>query len=387
MKVALVSPYDYTYPGGVIQHIQHLEEHLTRIGHQVKIITPSSRKEESDGKVIVVGKPRPIPASGSLARITLSLRLSGRVKEILSREAFDVVHIHEPLAPALPITVLRFSQAVNIGTFHACSRAYSTSNLGYYYARRILKRWFRRLDGKIAVSKPAMDFVCRYFPGYYNLIPNGIDLAHFAAPVPPLERYCDGKFNLLFVGRLEKRKGIKYLLRAFSGVKKERPQTRLIVVGPDGGLRAGFERWIQKEGLGDVHFVGYVPPEELPHYYHTADLFCAPATGEESFGIVLLEAMASSRPIVASNIDGYASVVTQGEEGFLVPPKNAEALALSILHLMGDKPLRVAMGEKGRAKAEDYSWDRIAGRVLSYYERILAEKASASLGQPGLDAS
>ncbi|MDO8672199.1 MAG: glycosyltransferase family 4 protein, partial [Dehalococcoidia bacterium] len=266
--------------------------------------------------------------------------------------------------------------------------AYAGSNIGYSYGKRILKRWFRKLQGKIAVSKAAMDFVSQYFPGYYNIIPNGIDFERFAADVPPIEEYCDGKLNILFVGRPEKRKGLKYLLRAFVYVQREFPETRLIVVGPKGGLHEGYEKWIRKRGLQDVIFTGYVSNEELPRYYKTADVFCSPATGQESFGIVLLEAMAAGKPIVASNIEGFAGVMTHGVEGFLVRPKCEDALAMSLVHVLASESLRKAMGNAGRVKARDYSWDRVARRVLAYYQRLLDESApSDSIVLPFLAAA
>ena len=162
MKIALVSPYDIAYAGGVTSHITHLYEHFVEAGHEVKIIAPSSQPQETLGipDVIVCGRPVSVPASGSVARITLSLRLSSSVKAILQDEQFDVVHLQEPLMPMLPLTFLRFSNAINVGTFHA----HRDSSIAYLYARRLLKRWFRRLDGKISVSRPAMQFVSSYFP-------------------------------------------------------------------------------------------------------------------------------------------------------------------------------------------------------------------------------
>ncbi|MBI2305019.1 MAG: glycosyltransferase family 4 protein [Chloroflexi bacterium] len=375
MKIAIVSPYDFSYPGGVTSHISHLQSNFTQMGHQVRVLAPSSKPYEmmANPDVITVGKPTPIPASGSIARITLSLRLAKRVKEILSQEQFDIVHLHEPLVPSLPITVLRFSTAVNVGTFHA----YHDKSRAYFYARRILKRWFRKLDGKIAVSSAAMEFVSRYFPGYYNVIPNGIDAERFAIPQPPLEEYCDGKLNILFVGRLEKRKGLKYLLCAFARLKKQFSGIRLVVVGPDGGLLAGLQRWVEKEKVPDVIFVGFVPFEQLPRYYQTAHIFCSPATGQESFGIVLLEAMAAAKPIVASRIGGYPDLITHGREGLLVEPKDDEALAASLGRLLEDETLRHSMGLRGQTKAACYSWKPISSRILDYYQRLLEERLSA----------
>jgi phosphatidylinositol alpha-mannosyltransferase len=376
MKIGLVSPYDYPYPGGVTKHITHLGENFVQLGHDVRIIAPSSGDptQLAGQGVLVVGKPVGVPASGSVARISMSLRLSGRVKEILRREQFDIVHLHEPLMPTLPITVLRFSDTINVGTFHAYNASsYSRSTMGYYYGKRLLKRWFRKLHGKIAVSKPAMEFVSQYFPGYYNIIPNGIDFPRFSAPVPPIERWQDGKLNILFVGRLESRKGLKYLLRAFAYVKRQMPEVRLLVVGPDDGRRAGYARTLDRQGLADVEFVGFVDEGELVRYYHTADVFCAPNTGQESFGMILLEAMAAGKPIVASNIEGFAQVMTHREEGFLVGPKNEEALAMALINLLADPALRERMGEAGRLTARQYGWERVSQRVLSYYERLLSE--------------
>ncbi len=262
MKIALVSPYDLTYPGGVNAHVRHLEEHFIRMGHGVKILAPCSKAEEivNPENVFIVGRPVSVPNSGAIARVTLSPRLAPKVKAILKEEQFDIVHLHEPLVPALPITVLRFSQSINVGTFHACH----DKSLSYFYARRILNRWFRRLDGKIAVSKPAMNFISRYFPGYYNIIPNGIDVDHFSADLPPIEKFNDGRPNILFVGRLEKRKGLNYLLKAFPIIKQQLPHARLIVVGPDSGLQEKYERDTDVKSLRDVFFEGFVSNEDLP---------------------------------------------------------------------------------------------------------------------------
>jgi phosphatidylinositol alpha-mannosyltransferase len=374
VKIALVSPYDLAVDGGVNTHIKHLAQNFEAMGQEVRIIGPSSDETAPmPPNVIVIGKPRSIPASGSVARIALSLRLSGRVKEVLAQEQFDVVHVHEPLMPILPIQFLRFSETVNVGTFHAAKEG---GNRLYSYTRTLLRRFYRKLDGKIAVSPAAELLISRYFPGYFNIIPNGVELARFSGEIPPIREFRDGKLNIVFVGRMEKRKGLAYLLRAFPLVKREMPHTRLIVVG-DGRLREGYERYVRKSGLDDVAFVGRVSDEELPRYYQTADVCCFPATGNESQGYVLLEAMASGKPVVASNIEGYASVVTQGVEGLLTLPRDADAIALSLVHLLADHQMRFAMGARGRMSAEQYGWDRIARRVVSYYERLRYERGIA----------
>jgi len=218
-----------------------------------------------------------------------------------------------------------------------------------------------------------MEYASKYVPGYYNIIPNGVDLERFSPDVSPIERFSDGKLNILFVGRLESRKGLNYLLKAYRRVKQEIPNSRLIIIGPGTRLRHKYEKEVKRNDLRDVVFVGYVDQGELPRYYKTADIFCSPATGRESFGIVLLEAMATGKPIVASNIEGYASVITHGAEGLLVPPKDKEGLAQALITLMTDESLRQQMGARGRLKALGYSWEHIAQRVLNYYAIVLNE--------------
>jgi phosphatidylinositol alpha-mannosyltransferase len=373
MKIALVSPYDFAYPGGVCNHISCLEQQFTQKGHEVRVIAPASEAVSTFGdRFIPIGKPRPIPVSGSIARITLSPWLSSRIKTVLDREHFDICHLHEPLMPMLCTTVLRLSNAPNVGTFHA-SGGKPWYSFGTPIGKLILKKWFRKLDGKIAVSPPAREYVSKYFPGEYTIIPNGVDTKYFSPDALPIEEFIDGKLNILFIGRLEKRKGLDYLLEAYKRVKLEMPNSRLIVVGPGIRLRHKYEKRVRRSGIKDVVFVGYASYRDLPRYYKTADIVCCPAIGWESFGIVLIEAMAVGKPVVASNIEGYASVLTDGVEGLLAPPKNAEKLAEALISLMSDESLRRQLGANGWRRATEYSWENVAQRILDYYVRVLKE--------------
>jgi phosphatidylinositol alpha-mannosyltransferase len=370
VKIALVSPYDYPYPGGVTEHVRNLADQFLARGHEVHVIAPSSSSDDAppDGPIVHrVGRPVPIPANGSVARITLPLRGYVQVKHLLTFQGFDIVHLHEPMMPALPLSVLHHSPTINVGTFHAFGR----SNMAYFYGKQVLRPFYRRLHGRIAVSGAARDFVARNLPGDFRIIPNGIDYARFATRVaPPIERFEDDRLDVLFVGRLEKRKGLEHLLRAWPMVHAAVPQARLLVVG--GGRRLEkYRRWVVSQGWGEVHFVGYVTPQDLVRYYQTADVFCAPSTGQESFGIVLLEAMAAGRPIVASRIPGYAEVLRDGAEGLLVKPRSAAALAAGLIRLLQDAELRRAMGQRGRAKAAGYDWSHVAVRVLDFYEETI----------------
>lgn len=369
MKIALVSPYDWTVPGGVNSHCAHLRDQFVARGHQVTIAAPASRPVREPGVVTIGKRPLSLPVSGSRARISLSLTLGPAVRRLLAEERFDIVHVHEPFMPVLPIHFLRYSDAVNVGTFHATRE---TSHFFYTWGKRHVRRWFRQLDGKIAVSVAAARFVEQYFPGYYNIIPNGVDIARFAKATP-LAEHQDGKLNILFVGRPEKRKGLDHLLPAYARVQAQRSDTRLIVVGA--GKFDRYRRMARSLKLRDVEFRGYVSHEVLPRYHKSAHVFCAPNTGYESQGIVLLEAMAAGLPLVASNIEGFAAVLTHGVEGLLVLPGDERGLADALLELLDSEEKRAQMAERGTRRVEEFSWDRVAQQVLSYYERLLHERA------------
>jgi phosphatidylinositol alpha-mannosyltransferase len=374
LKIALVSPYDLAYPGGVANHIFALEREFIKMGHEAIIIAPASQKPPaSHDRFICLGKSWPTPSSGSVARVTLTPWLSAQVKPILKREKFDVIHLHEPLCPMLCTTILRLSDSANVGTFHAMdSRGY---DIWKPFTMLFLKKWFRRLDGKIAVSKPAREFINGHFPGEYNIIPNGVDLGHFSPDIAPFEQFLDGKINIVFVSRLEKRKGVDYLLKAYQQVKKEINNCRLILVGPSTRWSCKLVEQIRDAHLNDIVITGFVSQEDLPRYYQTADIVCSPATGRESFGLILLEAMAMGKPIVASNIDGYASVATHSAEALLVPPKDEHTLAQALITLASDVQLRKEMGARGKIKAAEYGWDRIAQRVMDYYQSVLDQRS------------
>lgn len=377
MKIALVTPYDYPYPGGVTEHIMHLDREFRARGHDTRILAASSEdKDILEGNVIKVsGAVAPLPYSGSTARITLSPRVYRRVKTILKEEKFDIVHVHEPGVPLLCLAVLRHSHAVNVGTFHA----YRETNAFYEYMRPLAARIFGRLDGRIFVSEAVRDYITHYFPGAYRIIPNGIAVARFGAPaVKPLEKYDDGRPNILFVGRIEKRKGFRHLIRAYPYIKAAVPAVRLLVVGAFGDEeKAPFVRYARAHRLRSIHFIGYISREELPRYYRTATVFCAPSTGFESFGIVLLEAMATGLPIVASDIAGYRLVLTDRVEGRLVPPEDAKAIADAVIELLQNPAERAAMSARGRATAARYDWPLIADQVLDYYDELLKARKPA----------
>lgn len=372
LKIGIVSPYGFPHPGGVNEHVRHTYEELRSLGHDAWILTPKYGKErDSEGHVIRLGTGWAVPSNGSVGRLTVGWRMRPRIRDVLAAHRFDILHYHEPFVPFLGPAVLAESDTVNIGTFHAFG-GFSPS---YWVGGRAGQRLGDRLHGRIAVSGAARHFISRYFPGDYRIIPNGVELDLFTG-AQPFEELRDGTFNILFVGRLEDRKGLTYLLRGYHRMRKRHVDARLIVVGAGPKLRE-YRRYVATRRIRDVEFVGHVPLEDKLRYFASADVFCAPSTGQESFGIVLLEAMAAGLPIVASDIHGYKNVVSRNVEGYLVEPRNPRAIAAALYKLAGDPELRSRMGEAGHAKATEYTWENVTQQLVSFYrevrERALAE--------------
>ncbi len=373
IRIGLVSAFDYGVHGGVNNHIRKLAAQFESWGHVVHVVAPcSAPRQVEDDNFIPMGRPIPVPSNGSIARVSFSVWLEPRIKKLLRSEAFDIIHLHEPFSGYEPVGILRHSKAVNIATFHR----YPASRLYRIGGRKLAEPYFHKLHGLIAVSEPVRADISRVFPGNYQIIPNGIQVDDYAKQVAPFPHLQDGMINLLFVGRLEKRKGLRYLLAAYSRLKWDWPNLRLLVVGP-GSPDEDSYRIMSERNLQDVVFVGSVSDEEKARYYKSADIYCSPATGGESFGIVLLEAMAAGKPIVASSIEGYASVITHGKDGLLAPPKNDEALAEAIAALLKDPGLRRTLIANAERKADEFRWERVARRVMDYYVTCL-DRVSAS---------
>lgn len=374
MRILLVSPFDFGVAGGVNEHVAQLDRRFQDLGHTTRILAATSTDlgEHDDGHVYRLGQAVPIPSNGSMARVTLSPLVINKVRQFLDNEEFDVIHLHEPLVPVLPLAVLLFSRSANVGTFHAAR----TTNLFYLYTKAILDMFFSKLHARVAVSQAAREFADSHFPADYRIIPNGIDLKQFGKNVQPLPELMDGRKNILFLGRFnESRKGFRYLLRAFPMVREQFPDARLIVVGD--GNRERYERFLHQHDIHDVIFTGFINPELRSRYYASADVFCAPSTGRESFGIVLVEAMASGVPVVASAIPGYQGVITHGETGILVEPKDANSLALGLVRVLADNELRQRVTANAREQIRQYDWERVAERLLAVYEEAIESNTSS----------
>ncbi len=377
MKIGLVTPYIYPLPGGVNAHVRYLYENLIARGHDVRIISSiHGPQKQSEGDVIRLGYGFSVPANGSVGTLTFSPRYARQVREMLERERFDVLHFHEPFVPFLSLMLLRESRSINVATFHA----YAGWSPAYEFGKRMLARFARRLHGRIAVSAAARHFIDRYFPGDYKVIPNGVDVRRLSH-APPIARYRDGTLNILFVGRFENRKGAIYLLKAFRILRKRGFDCRLLMVGT-GPQEREMRRYIATRRLSGVELVGRVSDDDKASYFATADVFVSPATGRESFGIVLLEAMAAGAPIVCSDIHGYKGVVRRGEQALLVPPRDVKALADAIGKLLADPELRARMGASGRERVPQFSWENITAKVEDYYLFVARRVAASQLGLP-----
>lgn len=375
MKVALVCPYDWMRHGGVRAHVASLAASLVA-RHDVRIIAPASQPVPAEGlgrHVIPVGRPVPVPYNQSVAPVAPSPLAARRTVAALRGFSPDVVHVHEPLAPLVSISAAAFGPRPVVGTFHA----WSDSARVYRAVAPVARRVIGRLTARLAVSPAAQAYAGEALGlplGSLQVIPNGVDVRAFADAESLPELVDPERPLLLFVGRLEPRKGLDVAIRAFLRVRAARPGVRLCVVG-EGPERQRCQDMVPGSLRPDVLFVGSVDDEQKARYHASADVFVAPNRGGESFGIVLLEAMAAGLPVVASNIPGFRGVVKDARQGLLVPPGDALAMAEAIGTLLANARLRRAMAREGRRTADRYDWAVVGAEVEEVYRRVVEETA------------
>jgi phosphatidylinositol alpha-mannosyltransferase len=373
MKIGIVTQSYYPIKGGVAEGVHALSGQLEKFGHQVTIITANFTGFDQDyGRhVRRIGRDLTIPINGAFNNMTVGFNLREQLAKIEAEEKFDIIHIHQPIDPILPLMALKYLKAPKVGTFHT----YSEGSFILETLKNQAKAYFNKLDGLIAVSEAAKEYISRYLPGDYKIIPNGVDIERFSPsiePFPELKNSPD--LNILFVGRMDPRKGFKYLLRAFPLIYQKITNVRLIVVG-NGFLRMFYHLALPSILRPRVTYKGFVSRADLPRYYASADIYCSPATMGESFGIVLLEAMASGKPVIASDIKGYNSLLKDGVEGYLVPKENPLALAEKIIDLAGDRKKRESMGASGRQNSLRYDWKKVAKEIEGVYAEVLKRKS------------
>ena len=371
MRICIASPYSWSFPGGVMAHIDSLADHLESRGHEVRIIAPNDpldlrtrilhpklgRHDSLPARVIPAGRSIPLPSNGSLANIAFSPAVFRYARRALREFQPDVVHVHEPLVPLASWAAIDAAKKSNVplvGTFHA---NYHEGCSYYRLFKTVLDPYLRPLSAKIAVSPTAAATAAEHFPGDYRLVPNGLDVDRFRSSGAVRKPN-----QILFVGRPELRKGLPVLLAALPGILRRVPDARLVLVGS-----RKEDVKLPKSLLSSVEIRGPVDEEGLVECMRSSSILCAPSTGGESFGIVLVEAMAAGLPIVASNIPGYEAVVSSGLNGLLVPPGDPAALADTLTSLLLDPITRERLAFAGQASAEEYDWSRIAVELESIY--------------------
>jgi phosphatidyl-myo-inositol alpha-mannosyltransferase len=369
MRICLVTPYDLSHDGGVNRHVITLARALGRLGHQTHVLGPASgaTPPRCDSLPGVVA----LPANGSCARVGLLVSRRA-VQRYLDRGGFDLVHVHEPWVPGPSRYAVQYAAAPIVATFHTYAESESRFTR---MVRRALARPLRRISCAIAVSDLAADFARGVFGGPIHVVPNGIEPAAFAAPpvprgaadapdVPPRE---PGPLRLLFVGRFdEPRKGLCHFLRAAALIRRRGHEIAVRIVGH--GDPHPFAALARQAG---AQFFGRVDDQTLVEMYRWCDVFCAPSTHGESFGVVLIEAMASGRPVVASDIPGYRNATVGA--AILVPPADDTLLADAILRAAGDERLRLKVVHQGWQRAHQLAWSRLVLNINSLYEGAAAE--------------
>jgi phosphatidylinositol alpha-mannosyltransferase len=362
MRIALVTEYYYPHLGGICEHVHFFAREARRRGHHVDVITSHIPGAEEQPHVIRLGRSQSVYCNGSQARITVGLRLRRQMRDVLRYGRYDIVHVHSPLTPVLPVLAIEEADCPVVGTFHT----YFDRSIGYSLGRRFFQRRLEMLSAAIAVSRSTTVALERYFDADWRIIPNGIDTDVFRPNVPPPPGVARDAPTILFLGRFDPRNGLSALIDAFRRIKGRRRRARLLVVG-DGPLREHYYK--QANGDPDIVFAGAVL-EGRPSYYAYSSVYACPTT-KASFGITLLEAMACETPIVCSDILGFRDVVVHEREALMVPSGDRVALADSLVRVLDDTGLAMRLGASGRRHSLDYSWARVTSQILEVYTSVL----------------
>ncbi|MEU9854100.1 glycosyltransferase family 4 protein [Streptomyces sp. NPDC047974] len=362
MRIGIVCPYSWDVPGGVQFHIRDLAEHLIRLGHEVSVLAPADDDTPLPPYVVSAGRAVPVSYNGSVARLSFGFLSAARVRRWLHDGTFDVVHIHEPTSPSLGLLTCWAAQGPIVATFHT-SNPRSRAMLAAY---PILQPALEKISARIAVSEYARRTLVEHLGGDAVVIPNGVDVDFFAGAEPKAEWQGE---TLGFIGRIdEPRKGLPVLMKALPRILTERPGARLLVAGR--GDEEEAVATLPPEMRSRVEFLGMVSDEDKARLLRSVDVYVAPNTGGESFGIILVEALSAGAPVLAADLDAFAQVLDQGAAGELFANEDADALADAAIRLLADPARRAGLSARGSAHVRRFDWSTVGADILAVYETV-----------------
>ncbi|MFI7101637.1 glycosyltransferase family 4 protein [Streptomyces sp. NPDC050161] len=383
MRIGIVCPYAWDVPGGVQFHIRDLAEHLIRLGHEVSVLAPADDETPLPPYVVSAGRAVPVPYNGSVARLNFGFLSAARVRRWLQNGGFDVIHIHEPASPSLGLLACWAAQGPIVATFHT-SNPRSRAMIAAY---PILQPALEKISARIAVSEYARRTLVEHLGGDAVVIPNGVDVDFFADAEPKPEWQSAAargqeesgprEGTIGFIGRIdEPRKGLPVLMKALPAILAEVPGARLLVAGR--GDEEEAVAGLPAELRSRVEFLGMVSDEDKARLLRSVDLYVAPNTGGESFGIILVEAMSAGAPVLASDLDAFAQVLDQGAAGELFANEDADALAAAAVRLLGDPGRRADLREHGSKHVRRFDWSTVGADILAVYETVTDGAASVA---------
>lgn len=364
MRIGLVCPYAWDVPGGVQVHVRDLAEEFLRLGHWVTVLAPAEDEENLPEYVVSAGKPIAVPYNGSVAKINFGVGALNKARDWIRTSDLDVMHVHEPMSPGASLLAIWAAQGPIVATWHSSIDRSRALSAGFFIAQTVMEK----ISGRIAVSEFARGTLVDHLGGDAVLIPNGVNCRKYEY-AEPLPGWPGDGGALMFLGRIdEPRKGLPTLLKALPAIVAEHPGLRVVVVGP--GDIEGVRKELSADLRERITFLGLAPEEQKIAAYHSVDLYVAPNTGGESFGIVLLEAMASRTCVLASDLDAFERVLDGGRAGALFRNEDAADLAVRANELLADEPRRRALADAGFDRAWLFDWGRVAAEVLDVYASV-----------------
>lgn len=364
MRIGIVCPYSWDIPGGVSAHVADLAEALIRMGHFVSVLAPAEFDELLPAYVVSTGKPRAVKYNGSVARLSFGPIAARKVSKWIEEGEFDVLHVHEPLAPSLSVLACWAAKGPIVATWHSSmdkSRMMLTLS-------KLAQTAMEKVSARIAVSEAARATLIKHIDGDAVVIPNGVDVSSFRN-AKPMFGWPGRNLSIVFLGRGdEPRKGLAVLVEAYPEIRKKFPEIRLLIAGP--GEPDNTLKSLSREDRASVTVLGMVAPQDKASVLASGTIYVAPNTGGESFGIVLLEAMAAGTPVVASDLEAFKRVLDNGKAGITFENENPADLAKVILDLLANPNRRAELSEQGRLRAAEFDWSVVAGKIVEVYESI-----------------